>query len=496
MRIESAPIIYPHRPAFNTNLLENAKTSAGQPCIYAIQNSSENIGTTNNKKTNAGRNILWPAGGLCAFIIAGISLAKKGKIKQLGVKPDTLEGAQSVTSPFSNYILQLAEDLGKLTGRKVVPESLSSVLDGKKFLEQIKKLRKENYVLSDENIKNGIFRADLHSHSVFSDGKADVETIMSQVADYADKLYQKTGEKFLYALTDHDGIDGVKKVLEIISSAPEKFKNVKFVIGSEISFLIKSDKTTNPLETAELLVYGFNPFSQRVNDFFRTIKDTRLNVRKSYIKDLSDAFPDTKFSENEFCEVFLGERAPQNPMMNSYWQLYHYGQLKKVLSDTAKAKNLNPEDYFRDIITRASEKLNVYELKKQGLIEDWINESPKITEINDKYRPYIDKFDKIRQSCENTLEDIYQAFKNEDDCSMGLAHPYYITERTSDIQGVFNVLKTKLGSMLKLCENYHQAYSNEVIKNEVKLINEISHMAENRGLVSIGGRDNHGANYI
>ena len=57
----------------------------------------------------------------------------------------------------------------------------------------------------------GIFKADLHSHSTFSNGEATVETILDQVVAYADKLNEKTGDKFLFALTDYDTAEGAKK---------------------------------------------------------------------------------------------------------------------------------------------------------------------------------------------------------------------------------------------------------------------------------------------
>ena len=54
-----------------------------------------------------------------------------------------------------------------------------------------------------------------------------MKNILNEVCEYADKLFKKTGKKFLYALTDHDTTAGVKEALQIIAAEPEKFKNVQ-----------------------------------------------------------------------------------------------------------------------------------------------------------------------------------------------------------------------------------------------------------------------------
>ena len=402
----------------------------------------------------------------------------------------------SQVQTVESYVTKLAKGLGELTGEKINPESLSCIMSKEDFLNAISGLKRENYIASAENIKNGIFRADLHSHSLYSDGKGSVENILTQVCNYADMLHSKTGEKFLFALTDHDSIEGVKEALKIISKNPEKFKNVKFVIGSEVSFLIKSTKTSNPCETSELLVYGINPFSKEVNSFFSGLNSRRLEMRKNYIKDLQQRFSEVKFSEEEFLNIFLSGRITHIPMMNSYWQLYHYGQIKTVLSDTAKAKGLEPEQYFKEIMEKAPSKLNLHEFKKAGLIEEWINENPAIAEINNKYRPNIDKDGNIIKNWENLIDDIAVALKNEEECSIGFAHPYYISERSDNLAGIINEVKLKAGDLFKVTESYHQAYSQGLVQNHSADIEKINKMCEDANLLPVGGRDNHKADWL
>lgn len=460
-------------------------------------------------KQNEKSKKLWAYLGAAGVLVAsGIYLIKRGR----GTKPienpvssETLNNtaneikttiSEEIITPVSEYLSELAKGLEKMSGKKIEPQNLSSVMNKEEFIEATSKLKKENYIASKENIENGIFKADLHSHSNYSDGEGTVENILNEVVAYADKLHEKTGDKFIFALTDHDTTEGSKEALKLISQSPEKFKNVRFVIGSEVSYLIKSDKTTNPCETSELLVFGFNPFAKKVEAFFNDVLQRRLDAQKNYIKDLSEKFPNTKFSEEEFVNVFLGDRLPNKPMMNSFWQIYHYGQIKDVLSNTAKAKGLEPENYFKECMAKAPKRLNLEEFKKHGLIENWITENPQIRTINDKYLPKIDGKGNIIKTSENLIDDIADAFREEKNCTIGFAHPYYISERTSNITSVIDEVQFKLGDLLRFTESYHQAYSPELLKNEGQKIGEISKLFEREHIIPIGGRDNHTADFL
>jgi len=70
-----------------------------------------------------------------------------------------------------------------------------SEINKEKFLNLCKGAKPEFYNASQSNIENKVFKLDLHSHSNHSDGRGKVSDIMTQVADYADGLFAKTGEK-------------------------------------------------------------------------------------------------------------------------------------------------------------------------------------------------------------------------------------------------------------------------------------------------------------
>ena len=152
--------------------------------------------------------------------------------------------------------------------------------------------------------------------------------------------------------------------------------------------------------------------------------------------------------------------------------------------------------YFKDIMSKAPDRLNLEEFKKNNLIENWITENPEIRTINDKYKPELDNNGNIIKKCENLVEDIFEAFHGEKECCAGFAHPFYITERTGNVQGVIDEVKYKMGDLLKVTESYHQAYSPELVKNQSEMIEQISKQCEGRSLIPIGGRDNHSSNFM
>lgn len=383
----------------------------------------------------------------------------------------------------TGYKQTLAECLSKRLNKPINAEDLECVLDKKQFVNELQQLSEKNYVFTPENIGKGIFRADLHSHSTYSDGEISVAKLMEQVSNYSKKLYEKTGKKFLFALTDHDGVEGVKEALEIIAQNPKQFKYLNFVTGSELSYAHKSTATSNPCETSELLAYCFNPFSETTNKFFNGIKTKRQNLIVKYINDLQKYFPDINFNIDEFKQIYNQEDAL---LMNIHWKVYHYAQTKKAISELANNQNLNAEELYKQIMSKTGKQKYLDSLKAKNLLPEFVYEDELIKDINNQYRPFYNK--KVITSSENTLEEIFNVFSQDKETIMGFAHPYYMTERLYDVKSFADELIKKSGSILKLTESWHQDYKNNILKTKINNINKIM---EDFGLIPLGGRDNH-----
>lgn len=177
----------------------------------------------------------------------------------------------------SIYKNRLVEGLCDTFSLSVREDSLKSVLAPDELKAFLKKFTSQDYSFGDnwditaplreifENVLNNTYRVNLHVHTNNSDGKMSAEDYLEQSVKYADKVSQKgVGElPYTSAITDHNNIEGVKKVISLIAQEPEKYKNFRFVAGCE--FMIYDDKNGLEKPTYEVVGLGFNPFDKELN---------------------------------------------------------------------------------------------------------------------------------------------------------------------------------------------------------------------------------------
>lgn len=397
----------------------------------------------------------------------------------------TFGSYQIIKSKPSAYVKTLAESMGSAKNRTINPKNLSPIASSEELLGMLSKLENKNYVFNPENLKNGVFRADLHSHSIHSDGDGFVKNLLDDAAEYADKLYSKTRQKFVFALTDHDTVSGLKEALDIIEANPQKYKNLRFVPGVEVSFAHKVHNSSNTCEMSELLVYGVNPYSDKVNKFLDGIRQKRIDMVHNYFAELAEKYPQTKFSFDEFVKFY--EFKKYGNVMNIHWRAYHYAQTKHAITQHANKFGKNPEEYYSKIMT---DKQN----PSVGYLKETVNELQKIcedaeiTKIFQKYKPHFEN-GKLIASSENTFEEIISAFKDEPNIFMAFSHPcWYARTVQNPIEGLKYYVEHSNG-LIKASESFHQVYKNPVTDD---FISKIQQATENLNLLNLGGRDNHG----
>ena len=388
------------------------------------------------------------------------------------------------------YRESLARGLSEYTDKKVNAQKLSCVADKKEFIDIISELRQENYVCTPENMEKGIFIADLHSHSNFSDGKGNVRDLLDEAAKYGDSLFAKTKNKFVFALTDHDGVEGIKEALSIISDNPDKFKNIKFVPGAELSYAIKATKTSNPTETVEILAYCINPFDKKTASYFNKLHEKRRNTITESIDKMNQMFPDTKFSAEEFSKTYKTDLNHDMFQANLHWKINHYGQTKYAITKFAQQTGKNLDFLYSDIMSKTNRGKALGNLKDENLIPNYFNENAEITALRKKIQPKIISDNLIKAQSESTIEEISDAFANDQNTVFAVAHPYYILERRDNPAEHIKVVKDKLNGRLIGTESYHQAYNDFIPRNDIAHVNN---ELENMDLIAIGGRDNHNA---
>lgn len=468
----------------NTNNLYSKITEL--PKIKHAQQNNISISTpasynsVNTKKSNYKKYLLW--GGL------GIV----GLLGAIGGASKILRKTKQVTPYVSDYVKTITKSFNEHYNQNIPPSNLRSLISADELLVELKKLKKENYIASNANIKTGTFTADLHSHSIFSDGKANVESLLNEVANYANQLNKKNNNKFIFALTDHDTCNGVKEAIKLIAENPEKYKNVRFITGAELSLAVKSNKTNNNFETAEILAYGFNPFDKKISTFFENIQNKRKGLSREYIEELKKRFGYADFSLDEFLEIYLENS--NNLMMNNQWKVHHYGQTKNAMAGLANELNKDKKYFYSEIMPYIpQQEKTLGHLRDRNLIPRSYGDDTNITKLcKEIYSPHYEN-GKINFAGENNFDELVSVFEPNKDTFFALAHPYYITEKNTDAIGTIQDLISRSKGLLKATESHHQAYSSQIPINDIEQLN--ANIVKNN-LLELGGRDKHSAIWL
>ena len=131
----------------------------------------------------------------------------------------------------------------------------------------------EIYTPSEENIKKGIYQANLHMHTTNSDGQARVEYILDQAESYAKKNLK--GKPFYLSITDHNTILGAKELIEVLQKNPQKYKNIKVICGIEIFTAYNNSSVAKRPVDIHVLGWCINPYDKFLNKEFykKNLKD-------------------------------------------------------------------------------------------------------------------------------------------------------------------------------------------------------------------------------
>lgn len=123
------------------------------------------------------------------------------------------------------------------------------------------------YTPSQENREKGIFQANFHSHTKYSDGRATVEEMLDMANDYAKTIAPKP---FYIAITDHNTVNSGKHIVELLDKDPNKYKNLKIVLGMEVFSIIEpiKDVLNSDIEI-HLVSLAINPYDKQLNKIFK-----------------------------------------------------------------------------------------------------------------------------------------------------------------------------------------------------------------------------------
>lgn len=289
--------LYLNKASFCENLISKSKQNANQKQIY-FQN--RNINNTNfstqtptqttipnveKKKIN--KKLLIGLIAIASLTTIGIVVCKR---KNANGAVDLLKKQYkeliNLYPEDKQYYEKLAQGIGLKKGEEY---KLSSIVGGKQLKKLLSEYDPKHFVIGEnfEGLKNGTYRVNLHNHTNASDGKMTIQELLEQaknIADYNFKIKGNDGKPpFLVGITDHGTLDNALEATRIIANNPEKYKNLKVVLGSEISvsYANKTD-VVNPLNF-ELIGYGLNPFDEKLNTMLSKLRATRKLAKENII---------------------------------------------------------------------------------------------------------------------------------------------------------------------------------------------------------------------
>ena len=418
-------------------------------------------------------------------------------------KTDSIDDKTSNT-PISEFHKILSLGLKIYFDMDIPAKNLTSIMSPNEFREVISQTTTDNFIAKSKNL-DGTYFIDLDYESNYSKGgKENIFDIMNNVVDFADKYYNKTGKKFIFALTDNDTLESLRHVIRIIGENPQKYKNVRFVPAVKISYAHEAPNSALNYENCNFLVYGINPFSDNLSSFMDNTIQKRKAMVINFIKKVNQLYPEFAYTVTEF--------AKQNNLMyerdyavsNLYWRAREYAETK---GETAmKSIRKVPENVISEAEKIISQLGEVYISDNNGNIEGPDTRIIKNSELNstikgvfEQYSTHIDKNGRLVSSAENLFSDLISCLNSEPHKPViAYAAPYYLchdfdkkedTEKDQYPNTVkfMNEMKKKSHNMLIAFQSVVPMYglNKDLSLDTVKKFNQ--YVRDNSDLHEVGG---------
>lgn len=364
------------------------------------------------------------------------------------------------------------------------------ILSEKDFIEKVKNLNEVSFKAGERSkpelmdshdmryVESGDFCANLHIHTQHSDGIMTVDNLIEKAQEIP---------SMLVAITDHDTINGCKEAVKI---CPD---NINLVLGVEISTVaINFPKQQKPLPI-HLLVYGIDPFDEKLNSFLDKKRKLKLQLAKDTIKNLNKALPEYNFTleEASLCHpmILKGQDEIAHPMKKytcGKILLSHYFPNADFSYEEPffKYKYLFGTDSFVICYKRALEMFTKCSLPL--IPEEISNKIQLAKDIYSQSHPTIGGMLEPFSSFEETVEFITTLNSGV----MSIAHPARTRAYTPEFYTyLFNNFKKYGKDKAMFFEKYYQSYDGKYFLEWNPIINRT---AECFNLLATGGMDSHG----
>lgn len=533
----------------------NQKKASQTP--YIPDNFQTNI---KQKKSAAskGKKILPVIIGASAIIAAGAAVYfKRDKIKDFM----QLSGLKKLSSELDKkypqdalYRKKIASALGFSPEESYKINTIGGAQEFKDIVQRLSstaeayspgtpKFRPDGSIESfgNTNVLKRTFEANMHMHTINSDGSLTVQALLDQAARYADERFEKFKKPFIVAITDHDTLEGCRQAVDIVSKSPEKYKNLRLFLGCENTTIYKNAAFLSQDAQIHVLSYGLNPFSDEITEFLtKRIEKNQANIKK-VISNANSMFSDmTKKLGFEYDFDDMTKMAPGIGvgLKNSGYYMKDYLQLKpiyemtvnkneKICSQLSRAGiDISEINYALPIkmipenpdYSKGQKYYEYYHEALKNYITSRIKEkNPAVAEDEiKKCFPAIDKemakmLQTIEKKVPNETSSLYveapeylrfgecvSKLASLDDGLIGIAHPGVFFPMKSCgnqdnvpkiYEKIYSVFKNKGGERAAFAEDHYQSYFNN---NREKIIAKLREISSSHKLLPTGGLDTHG----
>lgn len=129
-----------------------------------------------------------------------------------------------------------------------------------------------------ENVQSRTFRANLHIHTQHSDGRLSIGSLLRQAVTYADEAALALNHAspapfapFTIGIMDHNRVEGCVEVIHRVFETPRRFRNLRIVLGSEVTVRIRNIYQFQLREKRHVhfLMTGLAPQDPAIQEFFQ-----------------------------------------------------------------------------------------------------------------------------------------------------------------------------------------------------------------------------------
>ena len=375
------------------------------------------------------------------------------------------------------------------------------IVNEKDFIKKVKKFsdisfkpgeRKDLNILDSHDfryLESGEFKANLHIHTQYSDGEMTVKELLENAEEIT-----KNNPDFLIAITDHDTIDGCKEAEKLIN----EYNNVNISFGLEISTIgINFPNQKKPCQI-HLLIYGIDPFDEKLNNYLQTKREQKLLLSKETIQKLNEALPDYNFNIEEAskCHIMIakGQDEVAHPLKK-----YTSGKiLLNYYIPNADFSYDKPIKKFKYLFKGKEPYHIIYKKALEMYIEHDLPEIPDYIEkqIMTAREIYLQAHPSIGKMLEpfSSFEDAVEFVSTLGNGVMSIAHPARTKAYCPEFYTYLFAHFKKYGKdKAMFYEGFYQSYEGDYYQ---KWQTKIDEAASKFGLLKTGGLDSHGKNII